>query len=357
MDRIRNRVAAALICCLALPGAALAKDVFDAKPLGDWRLAAINSDKDKSFSYCATENRYSNGMVIAFARNPDGEVNLAIGFPWDKTRKDAPPPLNPGDRTPLKIQMDANDPRMLVGLSVAPDLLLVPLGKDETFYQSIRKGSNLVLEGPTNTLKLAMTGSGGALAKLSDCVARKGAGMDVKVTAQPVAVPPPPGPIPTALEAILEKANLGKVVPVQLGGDPRTRMIDYAWKVGTLTGGAKEMRRPDGAQFTEMLAGYLKLLEGRCGPGFTSELNRPETVGPLEMATGTVHCKNDKTDKVAAILFFASDQLFTVMFHESAPDQVAYAGEARNRVAAVIRQIAGNMGKDGGRPSPTDGPP
>ena len=240
-------------------------------PIGDWRGGPV-TDPDGKFAYCVAENRFDNKLALVIARNPNGETNLAIGIPGAGMAK--------GTKFPMSVRVDETVKRSFTGIAVEPDLLVVSTGKDDELYESMRKGSRLIMQGPTDTAIFQLRGTGKALGELKSC-AQNGSGNigaggkppapNAQGGAQggqkPVAAPP----LPETLRAILNAAGLRQAVPLSLAGIPEDRRpADFAWKIGPVFGGVREARAPAEATFEALTTNYLDVLKQRCSGAFTA---------------------------------------------------------------------------------------
>ena len=157
-----------------LPSAALAQAQNNAPPkgaqltgapIGDWRGGAV-ADPNGKFAYCVAENRFDNKLALVIARNPNGETNLAIGIPGAGMAK--------GTKFPMSVRVDETVKRNFTGIAVEPDLLVVSTGKDDELYEGMRKGSRLIMQGPTDTAIFQLRGTGKALGELKTCAQNGG---------------------------------------------------------------------------------------------------------------------------------------------------------------------------------------
>jgi hypothetical protein len=327
-----------------IPSAALAQAQNNAPPkgaqltgapIGDWRGGPV-ADANGKFAYCIAQNQFDNKLTLVIARNPNGETNLAIGIPGAGMAK--------GTKFPMSVRVDETVKRNFTGIAVEPDLLVVSTGKDDELYESMRKGSRLIMQGPTDTAIFQLRGTGKALGELKSC-AQSGSGTigtakpgapNAQGGQKPVAVT-----LPETLRAILNAAGLRQAVPLSLAGIPEDRRpADFAWKIGPVFGGVREARAPAEATFESLTTTYLDVLKQRCSGAFTATPAAIETLPRVTLRTANVSCTPAEGKINVSILFYKSQgDIFTVFFHEASDADLALANQARDGLARVVRKL------------------
>jgi hypothetical protein len=307
-------------------------------PIGDWRGGPV-ADPNGKFAYCVAENRFDNKLALVIARNSSGETNLAIGIPGAG--------MTQGTKFPMSVRVDETVKRNLTGIAVEPDLLVVSTGKDDELFESMRKGSRLIMQGPTDTAIFQLRGTGKALGELKSC-AQTGSG-NIGTGRKP---PAPnaqggaqgaqkPVALPETLRAILNAAGLRQAVPLSLAGIPEDRRpADFAWKIGPVFGGVREARAPAEATFEALTTNYLDVLKQRCSGAFTATPAAIETLPRVTLRTANVSCSPPEGKINVSILFYKSQgDIFTVFFHEASDADLALANQARDGLTQVIRRL------------------
>ena len=208
-----------------------------ANPTEDWSITAVTKDSG-GFDYCAAGTRFDNGHALLIARNKAGEVIVLVGLASDK--------LKTKSVLPTRLTIDGKETRQSSGLVTRPSAMAITMGKDQGFFESLRRGSTLAVDNPELKITVNLRGSGRALADLSTCVDTDG-GSVAKV--QPAAAPPilplptpapasAPTPAPTpapmtfaapepAADSVPPAAEIEilpdpSLAPVQLAALPRT---------------------------------------------------------------------------------------------------------------------------------------
>ena len=313
-----------------IPSAALAQAQNNAPPkgaqltgapIGDWRGGPV-TDPNGKFAYCVAENQFDNKLALVIARNPNGETNLAIGIPGAGMAK--------GTKFPMSVRVDETVKRNFTGIAVEPDLLVVSTGKDDELYESMRKGSRLIMQGPTDTAIFQLRGTGKALGELKSC-AQNGSGTigtakpgapNAQGGQKPVAVT-----LPETLRAILNAAGLRQAVPLSLAGIPKTAARPTSPGRSAPCSAASARRgHPPKPRSKSLTTNYLDVLKQRCSGAFTATPAAIETLPRVTLRTANVSCTPPEGKINVSILFYKSQgDIFTVFFHEASDADVALA--------------------------------
>jgi hypothetical protein len=402
-----------------------------ANPTEDWSVTAVNKENG-GFDYCAAGNRFDNGHALLIARNKADEVIIIVGLPSDK--------LKTKSILPTKLTVDSRDTRQSSGLVTRPSAMAITMGKDQRFFESIRRGSTLVIDNSELRLTVSLRGSGKALADLSACVVSGGESvpkprqivapqaapvtpaspapapatsaipepvadaaqvptpepvpmpMPVPDTApeeakivispdpsvvpeqlaalprasDPVPVPavapvpapattpaatPVPAPaaastpmpaLPDSLVSLLSAAGMAGVVPVSLEHIPiDQRPANFAWKYGAVFGGMRQISIIDNRSLTDLTNSYVEVLKSGCGGQFSSSLGRVEVLREITLQTGEAACVlPESTTEFRHLYFINKARIFTTFIHEGNSASKAMASNARDQLAAVVRQLA-----------------
>jgi hypothetical protein len=396
-----------------------------ANPTEDWSVTAVNKENG-AFDYCAAGNRFDNGHALLIARNKADEVIIIVGLPSDK--------LKAKSILPTKLTVDSRDTRQSSGLVTRPSAMAITMGKDQRFFESIRRGTTLLIDNSEVKLSVSLRGSGKALADLTACVGSGGesvpkprqivAPQAASVTpaspapaaatsaipepvadAAPVPVPVPapapatapedarieispdpslvpeqlaalprasdpmpaatpapvPAPVPAAvpvpapatastpmpalpdsLVSLLSAAGMAGVVPVSLDHIPiDQRPANFAWKYGAVFGGMRQISIIDNRSLTDLTNSYVEVLKSGCGGQFSSSLGRVEVLREISLQTGEATCVlPEATTEFRHLYFINKARIFTTFIHEGSSASKAMASNARDQLAAVVRQLA-----------------
>ena len=159
--KIASLVAAAFVGLASFSASAQNMDSF---PVGPWTSVSIVNDRTGAFAYCAVETNYDNGLSLAFARNPMDQVNIAVGFADER--------LSDSFEYAMVLRVDLGQERTALGFAPEPNVLVMPIGKDEAFYEALQNGKRLAMEGPTDAVMFSLQGTKRALDELRACVMR-----------------------------------------------------------------------------------------------------------------------------------------------------------------------------------------
>lgn len=308
-----------------------------AAPTTGWRINPVRGPGGQT-AYCLAEAKFSSNLVLAIARNPQGEVNLAIGIPQAG--------MTQGARFPLTVTLDGKLRRRLEGVATDPQLLVVSTGADAELYEGLRRGSNLTIQGPQDTAAFQLKGTSKALADLRACAEGGGSGArpgGASGAAAAAGQPPRPEPMPPALRAVLARAGIQEVQVIDMQRvPPDRRPADFAWRVGQVLGGLREMQAPPDADLPKLSESYLDGLRQRCASTFTATPAQVETVGAVALRTAEATCAqpDGKTIAVSMLFYLTDTRLFTVFFHEAEEASRAQAQKIRDDIAGVIRGLA-----------------
>jgi invasion protein IalB len=395
-----------------------------ANPTEDWTVTAVNKENG-AFDYCAAGNRFDNGHALLIARNKADEVIIIVGLPSDK--------LKAKSILPTKLTVDSRDMRQSSGLVTRPSAMAITMGKDQRFFESIRRGTTLLIDNSEVKLSVSLRGSGKALAGLTACVGSSGESVPkpqqivapqaapvtpaspapaatpaipepvagaapvpapatapedarIEISPDPSLVPeqlaalprasdpmpaaapaPLPAPVPAAVPApaaapvptpatastpmpalpdslvsLLSAAGMAGVVPVSLDHIPiDQRPANFAWKYGAVFGGMRQISIIDNRSLTDLTNSYVEVLKNGCGGQFSSSLGRVEVLREITLQTGEAACVlPESTTEFRHLYFINKARIFTTFIHEGSSASKAMASNARDQLAAVVRQLA-----------------
>lgn len=323
------------VAALAVAAPAYA-ETSAATPKGDWGVGMIKDDKGK-FDYCLMRAPYSNGLSLALALSPKGELNIGVQVPKAEYKKE--------DKFPMVVAVDGKLDRQRVAVPVNPELLLTPMGPDKDLIAAIRKGKVLSMKGPEDTAYFKLKGTGKAFDNLQKCVG-VGTGK-IKETAQaaPAGKAGAKGGFPPGLLQLLKESGLSDVEPMNVP-DPSKSPVDLAWKANGVMGGLRERPVPKEEtieKMTDLIEGSFKK---QCSGTFNATNTDVEKLPGLQLRKADVSCQMDKhTVNVALLLYRTDEGLFSMFMHEGPDDKKDAAMKARDGVAESIRKMAKEHGQ------------
>jgi invasion protein IalB len=388
-----------------------------ASPTEDWSVTAVNKENGE-FDYCAAGNRFDSGHALLIARNKADEVIVIVGLPSDK--------LKTKSILPTRLTVDGRDTRQSSGLVTRPSAMAITMGKDQGFFESIRRGTTLVIDNSELKLSVSLRGSGKALADLSACVGSggesvpkprqivapqaasvtpaspalepvtsplaqsaadpapaptsKGDAARIEISPDPSLIPeqlaalpraadplpaaapapvpaavpvpaPPAAPasastpmpaLPDSLVSLLSAAGMAGVVPVSLDHIPiDQRPANFAWKYGAVFGGMRQISIIDNRSLSDLTNSYVEVLRNSCAGQFSSSLGQVEVLREITLQTGEAACvMPEATTEFRHLYFINKARIFTTFIHEGNNASKAMASNARDQLAAVVRQLA-----------------
>lgn len=311
-------------------------------PTGEWKVGPVAMEGG-ALAYCVAEARFSNGLALIVARTPRGEVNLAVGIPKAG--------LNKGTKFPLTVSLDGKLQRRLEGVASDQDLIVIPTGTDAELFDGLRRGNRLSIQGPQDTAAFQLKGTGKALADLRTCAERGGQGKPAQGDARQAARPPGQPPFPEGLRALLVQAGIEQIQLLDLSRvPPEQRPADFAWRVGEVYSGVREIQAPPDATLDKLTEIYLGGLKERCPGPFEAKPAAIQTVGGITIRTAEASCDQQGRKIAVAMLFYLTqNRLFTVFFNEAADQERSQAVKIRDDIAGVVRKLAAT-------PEPSAGP-
>ncbi len=136
-----------------------------------------------------------------------------------------------------------------------------------------------------------------------------------------------------AMQGLLSEAGVkaGSVESIGNGSS-----AGLTWKAGPLFGSA-EQSILGGAEFDTGVHAYIEKTKSRCTGDFAAVPGPLDDTGKGKQESYEIACMmGDGKGATASLLFMQQGELFTVIAHESAPDAMSEAMDARDRVAASV---------------------
>ncbi|MGF7177802.1 hypothetical protein [Azospirillum doebereinerae] len=293
-------------------------------------------DKDGKFAYCVVEGGFTSGHVLMIARSQKGETNLGIGIPGAQ--------LPPGEKWPVKVEVDGKFKRERVAIAPQPDMLVVSNGKDEELVTALANGKELVVSSASDRIAFALKGTKKVLADLKTCVDKGGDVPPIKTSTGTRPPQPPQARLPEGLASLLAAAGVRDAEPVPMDKVPADqRPADVAWRFGPIVGGIRERVVGEGPHLDELSAAFADSMKARCEGTGTVALNPSEQAGSVTLRTGAVDCAMPQGTLHVSLTFLLSQgRLFTVLFHEAGEPDVALADKVRDNLAQVLRKAGNN---------------
>lgn len=147
---------------LALPSAAFALSAPIGNPVGQWTIGPMNMGKSRGESYCSMKNRFSNDVVLVFARDTSGMNSIAIDFQDSM--------FEPGREYMVSLDVRRSVTRSVKAMAATSQVLIMQMGYDFVFYEGVRTKNVLqVVVDKTAVAAFSLSGTAKALNALDDC--------------------------------------------------------------------------------------------------------------------------------------------------------------------------------------------
>jgi hypothetical protein len=300
--------------------------------------------------YCATQNRFENGLGLVFARTSQGETNIAVAIPGAELKEE--------ERFTFQVDVDGGIRRQIQGAAVEPTMIVIPTGRDAELYEGLGRGSRLTIRGPQDTVSFQLKGTAKALSDLRACaerVAGGGAAQAGQGAGQGGAgqgAGPARPPLPPSLQAILARSGLTELQVLNMERlPPEKRPADFAWRFEGVFGGVRELNAAPDSDFAKLTETYNEALKRACDGTFEVVPEAVSTAGTVRMRTANATCTmTDRKVNVALLYYLTETNIFTVFFHEATDEARAKAASTRDGIARTIRELAEREAREGKPP-------
>ena len=155
-------LSAALFVAAPITTKAKEKVVIDLKPTTSWAATMIEGASPAD-SYCALTRQYDQGLAFTLGRNTRQEYSLAFDFQNEKLNTNRPYKIN--------LQPSPGQLRAYEMMPASVQALVVRIGYDESFLQSLEKSQQLKAEIDGKNYQFSMDGITKGKEDLNNCVA------------------------------------------------------------------------------------------------------------------------------------------------------------------------------------------
>lgn len=325
------------VCVLSalcfFPQPSFAVETQHIRPVGEWLTEPVSDDGDAEIDFCLVRNYFSNGLIMILAEDKNGSRRMALNFPSSR--------LQPGTQHPVTLSIDNIWQQSFQASAADDDMLVIPFVTVPRIWERLSKGYALTIKGKNDAVEFDLSGTGEALNSLRDCVqSRLSRDPDSTVIAQvpneqdpSAAATKAPPALPSGIADILYTAGYKEIMPVPLKGEVDQRPLDYAWTMGDLFGGVKQIQSQESLH--SISQDYFKLIRPICKGPFVAEGAPAYEVAGIAFMRSEIGCSSPIKDTISAVLFYKIGNLTTVFFFETTADKGAEAIKARNRIARV----------------------
>jgi hypothetical protein len=344
-------------------------------PQGAWRVGAVPNQQG-GFDSCAAVAALGQAGEVQVRRRPDGQTILTLGL------RDGG--FAAGQQQQVQADIDGALTRTLSGVAPQPQVLIIG-GIDDAFLDGFARGSAMNVRVGARQFRLALRGTGRAVADLRDCVRTRGQGSAPPVQQaqaapapaapaqaapaqqQPAQAAPAPGRPPQAqaggqpaqerppvaatrevtilpppLINLLIQAGMQNAQPLVLDQvPPEQRPGEHAWRFGPVVGSLQETRIPPEVGFRDAIDRTLQTLSGGCTDEAATSVGDPSVIGGVTLATGQLRCTTAEGPIHAALLMYQTpERVFVRFMHYGPTGEAERADQARAAVEAVVRRTA-----------------
>ena len=139
---------------------------------------------------------------------------------------------------------------------------------------------------------------------------------------------------------LLTAANIDLAAPITLvensSGSDR---VAYQWRsVNNLYGSAHQKQISNINEFDIYVRDYLAMTEERCTGDFAIMPSSTEQVGQTRIDSYEIACVGNGVNSSASVVFFNSDDTFTVLAHEGPTEGMEMAMDARDKIVSMVEK-------------------
>ena len=330
------------LLAVAEPSAALAQDAPAAETAAlsideqGWTGGAFGDEQTQSFSHCAVNRPFDNGVTVIVSMNAEGSANIAFGnTDWD---------MDPQSEGVAGLSIDGTVARQLGGVSGNATVFVVPLGPDDEFIEALRRGLTLTVQIPPGQFEIPLTGTAASLRQLRDCVEVATA----LIAENPELVEPPePREVPAmSLDALANILDAAGIAELQFLAPERVPLNDmqlrFVWRSGPMIGGLHQSPRRSAVEVGGFARTYMDIMEAFCPTRFEPQFGEVDVLGDTYgFASAELICGEDNGDENFLSFFFALDDFnYSVFFHQAPLPLADDAVEATDAVQTVVLSLA-----------------
>jgi len=139
---------------------------------------------------------------------------------------------------------------------------------------------------------------------------------------------------------LLAAANIGLAAPVSLvSNSSGSDRVAYQWRsTNNLYGSAHQKQISNINEFDAYVRDYLSMTEERCTGDFAIIPSSTDQVGQTRIDSYEIACVGDGVNSSASVVFFNSDDTFTVLAHEGPTEGMEMAMDARDKIVSMVEK-------------------
>ena len=135
----------------------------DLSPNSDWAVSKIESQKTGAQPYCALARRFTNDVVLTFARNKGDETSIAIDF--QKSR------LNKGQYYSVNVDAGFGQTREFNIKPVSDQAVVIKIGSDYAFLEALSRSAIMKADIEGHQYAFNMKDFSSGQSKMNGCLA------------------------------------------------------------------------------------------------------------------------------------------------------------------------------------------
>ncbi|HAX92038.1 MAG TPA: hypothetical protein DCY07_07520 [Rhodospirillaceae bacterium] len=289
-------------------------------------------EPDGNFGFCIADYPYQDGRKLTVAMSPVGQINLGFTIPGAG--------FQIGAKYDLMLTLGEGKSRKVRAQAIDNEAVLLQMGATPLFRKKLSASTNLQLGTEKKNIEFSLPTMEPLLTSLDGCLKSNKGKVDPKAAMAEQAMP-------ETLKALLVTAGFTDVAVMDMSKiPPDERPADYIWKTGTVLGGIRERRAPEGKSLSDLIALHMQGLKARCAGTFKADIEREKKAEGLVLRLAQASCAPPAEEKDApavtvAILFYLTDRGgFTSFSHEGQGGASAEAVAARDKLAKAILAIA-----------------
>lgn len=327
-----------------------------------WIGGAITFPDSSNFSHCGIEQEISEGVNIGFHTNLAYQTSLAVSVEnWFFAE---------GAEEEVDVRIDELLSGSAPGFPGGPNLLIVPLGDDQTIIEGLRRGNVLYLTTSNGLVEVPLRGTFNAFGALRGCVDRALEVAEASLAEAEAAQAARPqvsvdSMSPEMLNGILTDAGLqGYIILDPDSIEQNSLQLQLLWTLGDVIAGVHQSPVVMAPGIESFAAAYSEVVATFCAADEV-EADASEVIrfgGPFARVGVTMECPVEGGGTNSLNMVFTSDSSLYTVFMQQADSSAQAAVTAISeqltayvdaRFEAVVEAIEAAGGEDTSAPGAT----
>lgn len=149
------------------------------EPVAAWRIGSVQARGDDRPAYCAMVNQFTNGAVLAFARNAVGAGSLAVDF-----RRDL---FETGKSYSIVVKVDKDTERRLDAVANSTRSVIIQTGEDSDLFRAFARNGDMTVILPKVAFSFTLDRFAQSYVQMGACLETIGASLMPALPVAPVA--------------------------------------------------------------------------------------------------------------------------------------------------------------------------